>query len=173
MVTLDYSITNWISHLLACMGGCFGCCTKSTPVIAVDEPSKGLRIQGRSVKKSTISDDFWSSSTCDLDHSTAISQRSISSISTSNQTSNHGSGTSSSHPEFVNHGLILWNQTRLQWTGGNRSRNETRQSRQRRLSWNPTYESLQVSKQAFPHPLPLSEMVEFLVEIWEHEGLYD
>ncbi|XP_062078075.1 uncharacterized protein LOC133782723 [Humulus lupulus] len=173
MVTLNYSFTAWISHFLACMGGCFGCCTKSTPVIAVDEPSKGLKIQGRSVKKPTISEDFWSSSTCELDHSTAISQRSISSISTSNQTSNNGGGTSSSHPEFVNHGLILWNQTRLQWVGGSQSKNDTKQSRQRGLSWNPTYESLLGTKQSFPHPLPLAEMVEFLVEIWEHEGLYD
>ncbi|XP_024017309.1 uncharacterized protein LOC21387311 [Morus notabilis] len=173
VTTLNYSITAWISHFLACMGGCFGCCTKSTPVIAVDEPSKGLRIQGRSVKKPTVSDDFWSSSTCDLDNSTAISQRSISSISMSNQTVNHGGVTSSSHPEFVNHGLLLWNQSRLQWTGGSRSRSQTKQSRERRLSWNATYESLLGTKQRFPHPIPLSEMIEFLVNVWEHEGLYD
>ncbi|GMN58206.1 hypothetical protein TIFTF001_027304 [Ficus carica] len=93
-----------LNHLVN--SGCFGCCTKPTPVIAVDEPSKGLKIQGRSVKKPTISDDFWSSSTCDLDNSTAISQRSISSISTSNQTINHGGGTSSSHPEFIYTGKL-------------------------------------------------------------------
>ncbi|ESR64160.1 hypothetical protein CICLE_v10009673mg [Citrus x clementina] len=117
----------WIDHFLACMGGCFGCCTKSTPIIAVDEPTKGLRIQGRAVKKPSISDDFWSTSTCDLENSAVQSQRSISSISTSNQTLNHCSGTSS-NSDFVNHGLILWNQVRMQWIGSSKSENRTQQS---------------------------------------------
>ncbi|CAL8172461.1 unnamed protein product [Prunus armeniaca] len=106
VTTLNASVTTWIRHLLACMGGCFGCCTKPTPIIAVDEPSKGLRIRGRTVKKPGISDDFWSSSTYDLDNSALQSQRSISSISTSNQTLTHGSvaGSTSSQSDFVNNG---------------------------------------------------------------------
>ncbi|KAL5547835.1 hypothetical protein UlMin_003066 [Ulmus minor] len=166
------------------MGGCFGCCTKSTPVIAVDEPSKGLRIQGKAVKRPSISDDFWTSSTCDLENSAVQSQRSVSSISTSNQTISRGASSTSTsvQSEFVNHGLLLWNQTRLQWTGSNRSRDQTQQSQQhgfsfsdfsRLCSWNATYESVLTTKQSFQHPVPLSEMVEFLVEIWENEGLYD
>ncbi|XP_015870955.2 uncharacterized protein LOC107408103 [Ziziphus jujuba] len=176
MVTLSASFTAWIDHFLACMGGCFGCCTKPTPIIAVDEPSKGLRIQGRTVNKPIISDGFWSSSTCDVDNSAFQSQRSISSTSASNQTFNHGSGvvnTSSSHPEFVNHGLLLWNQTRLQWIENGRSGDQTQQNGARRLGWNTSYESLLGSKQPFPQRIPLTEMVEFLVEIWDHEGLYD
>ncbi|KAF3453708.1 hypothetical protein FNV43_RR04149 [Rhamnella rubrinervis] len=155
--------------------GCFGSCTKPTPIIAVDEPSKGLRIQGRTVIKPSVSDGFWSSSSCEADNSAIQSQRSISSISTSNQTY-HGSGTdsTSSHPDFVNHGLLLWNQTRLQWIENNsRSMNQTQQGWDRQLSWHPTYESLLGTKQPFPRRIPLTEMVEFLVEIWEREGLYD
>ncbi|ESR64161.1 hypothetical protein KPL70_000574 [Citrus sinensis] len=171
----------WIDHFLACMGGCFGCCTKSTPIIAVDEPTKGLRIQGRAVKKPSISDDFWSTSTCDLENSAVQSQRSISSISTSNQTLNHCSGTSS-NSDFVNHGLILWNQVRMQWIGSSKSENRTQQSWESKSStldflalssWPATYESLLGTKNPFPRPIPLSEMVDLLVDVWEHEGLYD
>ncbi|KAL9440417.1 hypothetical protein AB3S75_019140 [Citrus x aurantiifolia] len=162
----------WIDHFLACMGGCFGCCTKSTPIIAVDEPTKGLRIQGRAVKKPSISDDFWSTSTCDLENSAVQSQRSISSISTSNQTLNHCSGTSS-NSDFVNHGLILWNQVRMQWIGSSKSENRTQQIWESKSSWPATYESLLGTKNPFPRPIPLSEMVDLLVDVWEHEGLYD
>lgn len=79
---------------------------KPTPIIAVDEPAKGLRIQGQLLRKPTISDGFWSSSTCDLDYSAIQSQRSISSLNTSNQILYHSSGpsTTGAHPEFVNQG---------------------------------------------------------------------
>ncbi|KAJ0090190.1 hypothetical protein Patl1_13083 [Pistacia atlantica] len=179
--------------------GCFGCCSKSTPIIAVDEPSKGLKIQGRTVKKPTISDDFWSSSTCDLENSAVQSQRSISSISISNQTLNHcgGNNGTSSHSEFVNHGkgvvhqltrfkwslslqqfdvnygLLLWNQVRLEWIGSSKSKNQTQHSWEPNSSWPATYESLLGSRNPFPRPIPLNEMVDFLVDVWEHEGLYD
>ncbi|KAI3894056.1 hypothetical protein MKW92_026074, partial [Papaver armeniacum] len=67
---------------------CLGCCTKPAPIIVVDDPSKGLRIQGRTVKKPSISEDFWSTSTCKMDNGAIRSQR-----------------------------LLLWNQTRQQWIG--------------------------------------------------------
>ncbi|XP_041009258.1 uncharacterized protein LOC121253296 [Juglans microcarpa x Juglans regia] len=175
MVTINSSIAAWISHFLACMGGCFGCCTGPTPIIAVDEPSKGLKIQGRMVRKPSISDDFWSTSTYDLDNCTVQSLKSISSISTSNQNLNCGSGigSTSSNSDFVNHGLLLWNRTRLQWIGSSRFRDQSHQSREPRLSWNASYESLLGTKQSLPQPIPLSEMIEFLVDVWEQEGLYD
>ena len=72
----------------------------------MDEPSKGLRIQGRAVNKPSISNDFWSSSTCDLDNSTVQSQRSISSISVSNHNLGSSTGSMSSNNEFVNHGKL-------------------------------------------------------------------
>ncbi|CAN6681208.1 unnamed protein product [Malus baccata var. baccata] len=177
--TLNTSMAAWIRHLLACMGGCFGCCTKPTPITAVDEPSKGLKIQGRSVKKPGISDDFWSSSTYDLDNSAVQSQRSISSISTSNQTLNFGSvagSSTSSQSDFVNNGLVLWNQNRLEWIGSGNPRNQIPKGRETRVSWNATYERLVGTKQRqspYAQRIPLSDMVEFLVEVWEQEGLYD
>ncbi|KAM1061687.1 hypothetical protein ACFX14_026026 [Malus domestica] len=192
--TLNTSMAAWIRHFLACTGGCFGCCTKSTPITAVDEPSKGLRIQGRSVKKPGISDEFWSSSTYDLDNSAVLSQRSVSSISTSNQTPNYGSvaGSSmSSQSDYVNNGkfslyvfiaflfwsgLVLWNQNRLEWIGSGNPRNQIPKSRENRVSWNATYERLVGTKQRqlpYTQRIPLSDMIEFLVEVWEQEGLYD
>ncbi|PKI79577.1 hypothetical protein CRG98_000052 [Punica granatum] len=158
MVTLDSSATVWIRHILACMGGCFGCYSKPTPIIAVDEPAKGLRIQGQAVKQPSFSDGFWSSSTFDLDNSTLQSQRSYSSISTS--ALNLGS-------------LNLWNESRLQWIGSGRSRSQVKQKRARALSWNSTYESVLTRKTPFPRPVPLSEMIEFLVEAWDQDGMYD
>ncbi|KAG5226111.1 DUF4050 domain-containing protein [Salix suchowensis] len=172
MVILNSSMPAWIGHFLAFMGGCFGCCTKPTPVTAVDEPSKGLRIQGRAVTKPSISNDFWSSSTCDLDYSTVQSQRSISSIRVSNHNPGCSTGGMSSNYEFVNHGLLLWQQSRLQWVGSGTSGNQNQRRWESRLSWNAT-EGLLGSTNPFPRPIPLSEMVDFLVDFWEQEGLYD
>ncbi|KAH7574129.1 hypothetical protein JRO89_XS03G0255600 [Xanthoceras sorbifolium] len=136
----------WIYRLLACMGGCFGCCTKPSLIIAVDKPSKGLRIQGQTVKKSSVSEDFWSSGTCEMDNSAIQSQRSLSSISMSNQPLDpfSSAGSTSNPAEFVNHG-----------------------------NWNATYESLLGTNKPFSRPIPLPEMVDFLVDVWEQEGLYD
>ncbi|XVE98333.1 hypothetical protein REPUB_Repub03eG0097300 [Reevesia pubescens] len=151
--------------------GCFGCCAKPTPIIAVDEPSKRLRIRGRIVMKPSISDDFWSNSKYDLEHIAVQSQRSLPSISVSNPTLSQCSIANPS--DFVNQGLIVWNQTRLQWIGSSRPKNHTQQSREPKLSWNATYESLLGTSNPFPRPIPLSEMIDFLVEVWEQEGLYD
>ncbi|KAE8700191.1 ethylene-responsive transcription factor WIN1-like [Hibiscus syriacus] len=85
MVTVHSMITTWVTDLLKYMSGCFGCCSKPTPIIAVDQPSKGLRIRGRIVRKPSISDDFWSSSTYELENSALQSQRSLLSISASDQ----------------------------------------------------------------------------------------
>ncbi|XP_010907276.1 uncharacterized protein [Elaeis guineensis] len=171
---LSRSVSSWIAQLLACMGGCLGCCSKPTPIIAVDEPSKGLKIQGRTIKKTSVSEDFWSTSTHEMENSGVQSQRSISSISTSMQNLDHHGAASTSNPsEFVNHGLLLWNQTRLQWTGNRRPENRSQQVREPRLSWDATYDNLLGTNKPFPQPIPLSEMVDFLVDVWEQEGMYD
>ncbi|CAL5355306.1 unnamed protein product [Camellia sinensis] len=116
--------------------GCLGFCTKP-----VDEPSKGMKIQGQIVRKQSVTDDFWSTSTCEMDNSALQSHGSVSTLSTSNPPLDpHNSVGSMSNPtEFVNHGLLLWNQTRLQWTGNKRPENQP-QIREPKLSWNATYE---------------------------------
>ncbi|KAK1312429.1 hypothetical protein QJS10_CPA07g00675 [Acorus calamus] len=111
-----------------------------------------------------------------MENSGVHSQRSISSISTSTQTfdPHGGQGSSSSNPsEFMNHGRLLWNQTRQQWVGNRKPENRVQQVKEPRLSWNTTYDSLLGTNKSFPQPIPLSEMIDFLVDVWEQEGMYD
>ncbi|XP_018451196.1 uncharacterized protein LOC108822581 isoform X2 [Raphanus sativus] len=133
-------------------------------VVEVDELSKGLKIQRKVVKKDGgSSDGFWSTSTCDMEHNVTIRSQSSNPpfdprFSTSNST------------QFVNHGLAQWNQTRQQWR-------ECRTSQQCRvsepaISWDSTYDSLLSTNKPFPRPIPLQDMVHFLVDIWEEEGLH-
>nr|XP_034916475.1 uncharacterized protein LOC118050281 isoform X1 [Populus alba] len=154
--------------------GCFGCCAKPPTISEADATSKGLRGQERLVKKYSMSDDFWSTSTGEMENSAVHSQGSLSSISTLNQPLDPccNAGSTSNPPEFINRGLLLWNQTRQQWLGNKKTQNRT-QVREPMISWNATYESLLGSNRPFSRPVPLAEMVDFLVDVWEQEGLYD
>ncbi|XP_018851712.1 uncharacterized protein LOC109013904 isoform X3 [Juglans regia] len=117
------------------MGGCLGCYSKPPLTRSVDAPSKGLQIQDQKVKKPIILEDFWTTSTWDMDNSTIQSQGSISSISTTNQVLDlHGvAGSANTPSEFVNHGLLLWNQTRQRWVGNKRSEIRGQQAREPKL----------------------------------------
>jgi hypothetical protein len=109
-----------------------------------------------------------------MDNSGAQSHGSISSISTSTQPLDPNTPGSSNAPaEFVNHGFLLWNQIRQQWVGNKRFEDRQQELREPRLSWNATYDGLLGSNKPFAKPIPLSEMVDFLVDIWEQEGMYD
>ncbi|XP_058226732.1 uncharacterized protein LOC131335418 isoform X2 [Rhododendron vialii] len=109
-----------------------------------------------------------------MDNSAVQSRGSISSISTSNLIMDtHGSSSGNPSSEFVNHGLLLWNQNRQQWIGNKKPENRAQQLHEPKLSWNATYESLLGSSKPFSQPVPLAEMVDFLVDIWEQEGMYD
>ncbi|KAF1858622.1 hypothetical protein Lal_00044655 [Lupinus albus] len=69
-------------------------------------------------------------------------------------------------------GLLLWNQIRQQWVGNKKSesRNEIREPR---ISTNASYDNLLGNNKPFPQSIPLGEMIDFLVDIWELDGLYD
>jgi len=124
-----------------------------------------------------------------MENRSVQSQASISSVNTSLQSLDTSAGVSSSDPptEFVNHGLNLWNQSRQHWVGSKKQTSKGKQTRDLKLShrgfsiidsfwpcsWNTTYDSLLGSNKAFAQPVPLPEMVDFLVDIWEQEGLYD
>lgn len=140
----------------------------------MDEASTGLRTQDETVTKVDRSEHFWSSSTFELDHSAAQSQRSISSIGTLNNPSDPQSteGSQTGPPEFVNHGFLLWNQIRQQWVGNKRSESLS-EIQEPRISSNATYDNLLGNNKPFPQPIPLREMIDFLVDIWEQDGLYD
>ncbi|GMH04519.1 hypothetical protein Nepgr_006359 [Nepenthes gracilis] len=174
MILYD-SFTSWINSFLACMGGCLGNRTKQACILAADKPLKGPPHHGRIGEKFCKLDYLSTTSTYDIDNSAAQSQRSISSLNTSNQSfcGDLGSGSTSGNNEFVNHGLLLWNQIRLQWTGGRRHVNQSCHFRESRISLSATYDRLLASKEHFGQAIPLSEMVDFLVDVWEQEGLYD
>ncbi|KAL9330868.1 hypothetical protein ACSQ67_000478 [Phaseolus vulgaris] len=162
-----------------CNIGCLGCCKKAPGIISMDEASKGLRTRELAVTKVDGPDGFWSSSTSELDHSAAHSQRSISSIGKSNNPSDpQSSGSSQSGPpEFVNHGkfapiwLLLWNQIRQQWVG-NKGSESIPEIQEPRISYNATSDTLLGNNKPFPQRIPLREMIDFLVDVWEQEGLY-
>ncbi|XP_042428949.1 uncharacterized protein LOC122015920 isoform X4 [Zingiber officinale] len=143
-------------HGVRCRG-CLECCTKPAPTITVDEPSRGLKIQGQTMKKSSVTEEILSTSTHDMENSRAQSQRSMSSISTLAPASldHHGMGSTSNALEFVNHGLVLWNQTRQQWIGDKKPIVQPRRVQESRLRWNATYDNLLVSNKPFPRPVPL------------------
>ncbi|PIN05991.1 hypothetical protein CDL12_21470 [Handroanthus impetiginosus] len=73
---------------------------------------------------------------------------------------------------FVNHALIAWNESRRKWTGNVSQRSE-RTIKDPIISWTTTYEDLLLTHDPFPEPIPLSEMVDFLVDIWYDDGLFD
>ncbi|KFK38932.1 hypothetical protein AALP_AA3G178900 [Arabis alpina] len=158
------------------MGGCLACFdhkSKATTNVAVNG-SKDVLIEEHS---SVASEDSWTNTTLDMESNAGIrSQGSVSSINTSNLTVDSqgcgsGSGSNESN-ESGNHGLVLWNQTRQQWVGDKRSESRDRFVREPILKENVTYESLLGSNKKFPRPIPLAEMVQFLVDVWEEEGLF-
>ncbi|KAK9229370.1 hypothetical protein WN944_022332 [Citrus x changshan-huyou] len=149
--------------------GCLGCFIRPPVNTSASNLSKELGVPGRSAGKRSISEDFWTTSTCDMDNSAVQSQGSISSLGTNNLIPD----TNVPHTTSWVAGFLLWNQTRQRWIGNKKAENRTHQVREPKLNWNATYESLLGSNKPFPQPIPLSEMVDFLVDIWEQEGMYD
>ncbi|GMH15925.1 hypothetical protein Nepgr_017766 [Nepenthes gracilis] len=155
--------------------GCLGCGIKHKPIDFSDEQPKELVNQGQTGKPPSILGEFWTTSARDMENSVVQSQGSISSISTSSQALDPHAvvGSTDAHSEFVNHGLLLWSQTRHCWIGDKKPANGGWHVQEPKLSWNASFDSLLGSNKPFPQPVPLSEMVDFLVDIWEEEGMYD
>lgn len=74
--------------------------------------------------------------------------------------------------QFVNHALLLWEEQRRQWVGDVRER-PNGEAREAVLRSETTYEDLLTTSRPFPRPVPLKEMMQFLVKFWIEEGLYD
>ncbi|KAL5190038.1 Phospholipase D alpha 1 [Glycine soja] len=117
--------------------------------------------KGHATNKDNRSEDFWSSSAFEIDQSALQSQKSISSI-----------GIPSDPQSSADIQIDSSEYMRRQWVGNRRHENK-KQVGEPIISWNATYESLMGTNKPFPRPIPLGEMVDFLVDIWEMEGLYD
>ncbi|XP_057983006.1 uncharacterized protein LOC131167940 [Malania oleifera] len=73
---------------------------------------------------------------------------------------------------FVNHAEMAWHERRKQWVG-DQSLKSQRMSKDPIMSWTMTYEDLLSSTEPFHQPIPLAEMVDFLVDIWYEERFFD
>ncbi|XLU47022.1 uncharacterized protein LOC107476346 [Arachis duranensis] len=73
---------------------------------------------------------------------------------------------------FVNHAEIAWHQMRKEWVG-NQSKKLQRSLKDSIMSLTTSYEDMLLSTEAFPLPIPLADMVDFLVDFWHDGGLYD
>ncbi|PON49042.1 zinc finger protein [Parasponia andersonii] len=73
---------------------------------------------------------------------------------------------------FINHAETAWHKMRKEWVG-DQSHKSQRTSREPIMSWTASYEDLLSSTEPFQQPISLAEMVDFLVDIWHEEGLYD
>jgi len=96
----------------------------------------------------------------------------------SNSSSQEGGSNNSSTEKpnekeiFVNHAEIAWRERRREWVG-DQSKKSQRARREPIMSWTTTYEDLLLSTEPFQQPITLAEMVDFLVDTWNEEGLYD
>ncbi|KAL0799608.1 hypothetical protein Bca101_054783 [Brassica carinata] len=146
------------------MGGCVAC-YRATETLKDPPPFNSLAQKKK--HPSGVSEDFWSTSTVDMDSITFPSQGG--SLSSSNQTfdSQSGARNSNAPSEFVNQGLLLWNQTRERWVGKERASNPPERKQGAKINWNAaSYDNLLGSNKMFPQPIPLNEMVDFLVEFY-------
>ncbi|KAL6871528.1 hypothetical protein ACP4OV_014357 [Aristida adscensionis] len=73
---------------------------------------------------------------------------------------------------FINHAAEAWGEMRRQWVG-HKADIPKKAPREPVISWGTTYDDLLSTSEHFPQPIPLSDMVDFLVDIWHEEGLYD
>lgn len=74
---------------------------------------------------------------------------------------------------FVNHAAIAWHEDRKKWVG-DKSQHPPRTAKDPIISWSTSYEELLSTNEPFAEPIPLPEMVDFLVDIWlEDEGFFD
>ncbi|XP_038886790.1 uncharacterized protein LOC120076904 [Benincasa hispida] len=73
---------------------------------------------------------------------------------------------------FINQAAIRWHEGRKKWVDKN-SQQQQRMERESIISWSTAYEDLLSTHEPFSEPIPLPEMVDFLVDIWHDEGLFD
>ncbi|KAJ3694216.1 hypothetical protein LUZ60_009696 [Juncus effusus] len=181
MTETEASCSGWIDNLIDSIRNCLGFDESAAQSPRVVNGNGNRNGNGaRTVQQPLLYDDFLSSSTHGMERninnnggSNGNRIESIERMISVSSIDQNGEGSNGSNPdEFVNRGLLLWNKTRKEWI---QSEKYTRKSREfeTRISWNATYENLLGTNRPFHRPIPLTEMVDFLVDVWEQEGLYD
>ncbi|GER31728.1 zinc finger and BTB domain-containing protein 39 [Striga asiatica] len=140
------SIAVWVFHIIACMGQyclleqsscCLGCDNRPHLIPSLEGSLKSQHNHHawKKASKSTLSEDYWTTSTYDMDNNAFQSCGSISSACTLTQTHDVvGAGNSYRSSDFVNHGLIQWNLIRKKWVGNNKSPGQAQQHHEPSLS---------------------------------------
>ncbi|CAK9261329.1 unnamed protein product [Sphagnum jensenii] len=166
------SISCYVDCCKPWSSGCVGGFARPPPITAPEKSrpkkSRGSKryVQGHTARPPR---DWWTSSSDDMDSNGMLNARSFQNFPISTH-SLHIS--TSSNSTFSNHGLMLWNEQREEWVG-NKPRQQSQGSRESVISGSTTYEDLLGTSRPFPQPVHLPEMVEFLVDVWEQEGLYE
>nr|GLL34998.1 uncharacterized protein LOC109192486 [Ipomoea trifida] len=75
-------------------------------------------------------------------------------------------------PVFINHAAIAWEESRRKWVGDTSQKTQSI-AKDPIISWSMTYEDLLSTNEPFAERIPLPEMVDFLVDVWYDEGLFD
>ncbi|KAF2536660.1 hypothetical protein F2Q70_00006789, partial [Brassica cretica] len=74
---------------------------------------------------------------------------------------------------FVNHAEITWQEMRKNWVG-DPSKRTSELPMEPVISFNATYEEMLLNNHTpFHKPIPLAEMVDFLVDYWHGDCLFD
>ncbi|CAN0825786.1 hypothetical protein LINGRAHAP2_LOCUS500 [Linum grandiflorum] len=68
---------------------------------------------------------------------------------------------------------LSWHESRRKWIGDHSRKPQRTSITDPIISWSTTYEELLSTYEPFAEPIPLREMVDFLVDIWQDEGLFD
>eukprot|EP00898_Chlorokybus_atmophyticus_P000568 jgi/Chlat1/1511/Chrsp12S02022 len=90
----------------------------------------------------------------------------------SQQDSGTPSTSEPSNGPFVNTALDTWNERRRLWTTSTSTPSKA-PPRRPVLSSGVTYDDILTSSRPFQQRIPLPEMVDFLVDCWDHEGLFN
>ncbi|MCO5565196.1 hypothetical protein L7F22_018869 [Adiantum nelumboides] len=151
--------------------GCIGIRAKASSEIMVERSSTVLSskrvLRGHSFQSQK---NWWATSSGEMEHQRRPLEQTAA-RSTHDQDVK-SSGNEQNGTVFVNHALVLWEEQRRQWVG-NKLERSREDAREPVLGAETTYEDLLTTSRPFPHPVPLKEMMQFLVKIWIQEGLYD
>lgn len=152
--------------------GCIGNLSKSQPL--PDSKLKGS-LRKKSQYSSTGNRRRWQSGLEAMENNVSISvslEGNVSSIPNSIVNDSKTPMENGVDASFINHAAEAWADTRRQWVG-HQAEVPKKAPREPVISWSTTYDDLLSTSERFPQPIALAEMVDFLVDIWHEEGLYD
>ncbi|CAH9116020.1 unnamed protein product [Cuscuta europaea] len=76
-------------------------------------------------------------------------------------------------PVFINYGAQAWEESRRQWVGYTSQKPKKKAKNPILPWWSLRYEDVLLTSRPFPKPIPLYEMVDFLVDDWWSKWISD